>query len=393
MSFYRDRLARLEDAGRLRYLKPLSGRAGCHIWYDGRRMLNMTSNDYLGLGGDRELHKRFFRDVEERYSLDYFGLGSTSSRLLTGDSEIAQRLEKRLREIYGRNGCLLFNSGYHANIGILPALSGRKDLILSDKLNHASIMDGMRLSPAVYKRYRHRDYDHLVFLLKKMRKRFEKAVIVSESVFSMDGDVADIGKLVAIKDEFDCTLYLDEAHAIGLYGEKGLGMAEEQGCLEGVDYLVGTFGKAPASMGAFVICAEEISRFLINHSRSFIFTTGLPPIIHSWNLFVLEEMLVCEEKRHHLQSLAAKLRSELVGNGLVTDGSTNIVPVMIGDDKVAVTLAEMMRDKNYLVFPVRPPAVPEGSARFRLSLTAGMNWDDIKSFPGQLAEAMARNRS
>ncbi|BCL60949.1 putative 8-amino-7-oxononanoate synthase [Desulfomarina profundi] len=329
----------------------------------------------------------------DRYSLDYFALGSTSSRLLTGDSEVARKLEKRLREVYGRSGCLLFNSGYHANIGILPALLGRKDLILSDKLNHASIMDGMRLCQATYKRYRHRDYDHLVSLLKKLRKRFEKVIIVSESVFSMDGDVVDIGKLVAVKEEFDCTLYLDEAHAIGLYGEKGLGMAEEQGCLRGVDYLVGTFGKAPASMGAFVICAEEISRYLVNHSRSFIFTTGLPPIIHNWNLFVLEEILLCEKKRRHLQSLSGKLRSELVKNGLVTDGSTNIVPVMIGEDKLAVTLAEMMRDKKYLVFPVRPPAVPEGTARFRLSLTAGMNWDDIKAFPEQLAEAMNRSRS
>ena len=209
----------------------------------------------------------------------------------------------------------------------------------------------------------------------------------------MDGDVVDIARLVAVKEEFDCTLYLDEAHAIGLYGENGLGMAEEQGFLGGVDYLVGTFGKAPASMGAFVICSEEISSYLINHSRSFIFTTGLPPIIHSWNLFVMEEILLCEKKRRHLQSLSAKLRLELVKNGLVTDGSTNIVPVMIGEDKLAVTLAEMMQDKQYLVFPVRPPAVPEGTARFRLSLTAGMNWDDLKAFPEQLAEAMNRSRS
>ncbi len=393
MSSYRDKLAQLENTGRLRYLKPLSGREGCHIRYGGHRMLNMTSNDYLGFGGDRELHERFFMESGDRYSLDYFALGSTSSRLLTGDSEVARKLEKRLREVYGRSGCLLFNSGYHANIGILPALLGRKDLILSDKLNHASIMDGMRLCQATYKRYRHRDYDHLVSLLKKLRKRFEKVVIVSESVFSMDGDVVDIARLVAVKEEFDCTLYLDEAHAIGLYGENGLGMAEEQGFLGGVDYLVGTFGKAPASMGAFVICSEEISRYLINHSRSFIFTTGLPPIIHSWNLFVMEEIFLCEKKRRHLKSLSAKLRSELVKNGLVTDGSTNIVPVMIGEDKLAVTLAEMMQDKQYLVFPVRPPAVPEGTARFRLSLTAGMIWDDLKAFPEQLAEAMNRSRS
>jgi 8-amino-7-oxononanoate synthase len=392
MSVYGEKLRQLENSGRLRFLKPLSGRDGCRICHGGRKMLNLTSNDYLGFGGDSKLHERFFAGLKTHHLLDYYGLGSTSSRLLTGDSESARKLESHLRKLYGRSGCLLFNSGYHANIGILPALFGKSDLILSDKLNHASIMDGMRLCPASHKRYRHCDYDHLVSLLKKMRKQFEKVVIVSESVFSMDGDVVDIAKLAAIKEEFDCTLYLDEAHSIGLYGDSGLGMAQEQACLESVDYLVGTFGKAPASMGAFVICREEISRFLVNHSRSFIFTTGLPPIIHHWNLFVMKEIAAGGEKRNNLKLISAELRSALIENGLRTDGSTNIVPVMIGEDKLAVELAEKMQEKGYLVFPVRPPAVPEGTARFWLSLTANMKWDDIKDFPGQLAKAVSRVR-
>lgn len=390
MSSYTEKLRRLERAGRMRILKPLSGRNGCRIDYKGRTLLNLTSNDYLGLAGDRELLKRFYSSLDEPGFLDTFGLGAASSRLLTGDSDKAHNLEECLKIAYEKEACLLFNSGYHANIGILPALFAKNDLILSDKLNHASIMDGMQLSKAQFKRYRHRDYDHLASLLKTYRKRFNKVVIVSESVFSMDGDVADIGQLIALKEEYDCMLYLDEAHAVGLYGKKGLGMVEEQEAVDGIDFLVGTFGKAPASIGAFVLCTEEIRSYLINHSRSLIFTTALPPVIHSWNHFVMQEIFTLEAKRIHLKQLGSKLRRELVEKGLKTDGTTNIVPVMIGDDARAISYAEKMQKRGYLIFPVRPPAVPEGTARFRLSLTGDMEWDDIKNIAVDISDIVIK---
>ena len=295
-------------------------------------------------------------------------------------------LEETVRRVYRREACLLFNSGYHANIGILPALLGKNDLILSDKLNHASIMDGMRLSQAHHKRYRHRDYDHLAELLAGYRHKFERVMIVSESVFSMDGDVADLDALAALKTEHDCLLYIDEAHSIGLYGRQGLGMAEEQGQLEQIDLLVGTFGKALASVGAFLLCSATIREYLINHSRSLIFTTALPPVVLSWNHFIFKEMLACHDKRKNLRDLAAALRRELIGHRLRTDGETNIVPVMIGNDHLAVTLAEAMQERGYLIFPVRPPAVPEGTARFRLSLTADMEWTDLAPIASHIAE-------
>ncbi len=383
-------LEKLQDEGRLRKLKPLSGRNGCHITFNGRNLLNLTSNDYLGLAGDKFLHEKFYSTMSDENFLDNFGLGSASSRLLTGDSDNAHFLETTLRTTYKKEACLLFNSGYHANIGVLPALLGKNDLILSDKLNHASIMDGMRLSTAQHKRYRHCDYEHLAELLAKYRKNFQRVIIVTESVFSMDGDVADLAQLVILKTEHDCMLYVDEAHSIGLYGLQGLGMAEEQEQLERVDFLVGTFGKALASVGAFVLCSSVMREYLINHSRSLIFTTALPPVVLHWNHFIFKEMLQYNDKRIGLRAMSAKLRRGLIQNNLQTDGATNIVPVMLGNDSLAVALAEAMQERGYLIFPVRPPAVPEGTARFRLSLTADMAWTDIARVAEETAELLQR---
>ena len=389
-SFYEKTLQKLQGEGRFREFRPLTGRNGCRIRYRDEEMLNLTSNDYLGLAGDKKLHEKFYSSMAGYNLLDNFGLGAASSRLLTGDSANAHLLEETLRGAYKKEACLLFNSGYHANIGILPALLGKNDLILSDKLNHASIMDGMRLSMAQHKRYRHCDYAHLAELLTKYRKKFQKVIIVSETVFSMDGDVADLAQLARLKTEFDCMLYLDEAHAIGLYGQQGLGVAEEQGQIDAVDFLVGTFGKALASVGAFVLCSSILRDFLINHSRSLIFTTALPPVVLHWNHFIFKEILHCHDRRTHLKVMSSRLRQSLVEHNLRTDGSTNIVPVMLGDDSLAVAMSEAMQERGYLIFPVRPPAVPEGTARFRLSLTADMQWRDIDLVAEHIAELMQR---
>ncbi|MEK6201648.1 MAG: aminotransferase class I/II-fold pyridoxal phosphate-dependent enzyme, partial [Desulfobulbaceae bacterium] len=303
-SSYEEELSRLEQCGRLRQLRPLAGRKGCRVQYQGREMLNLTSNDYLGIAGDSHLLSRFYEGMAFSESLlDEYGLGAASSRLLAGDTDLAHHLEQDLATAYdksGRSVALLFNSGYHANIGILPALLGKNDLILSDKLNHASIHDGMQLCRAEHKRFQHCDYEQLERLLADNRHRYERVVLVSESVFSMDGDVADLVRLVQLKKEFDTLLYLDEAHAVGLYGERGLGKAEEQGVLADIDLLVGTFGKALASIGAFVICSQDIHDYLINHSRSLIFTTALPPVVLNWNCLVFQEQQTMAEQRRHL---------------------------------------------------------------------------------------------
>lgn len=387
---FQQQLARLSREGRLREFRPLSGRDGSRVVHNELSMLNLTSNDYLGLAGDVALQRNFYDGLENQNLLDQYGLGVASSRLLAGDSPLAHTLEQTLRQSYGKEACLLFNSGYHANIGILPALLGKGDIIFSDKLNHASITDGMRLSNGTYKRYRHLDYAHLKDLLEQHRNRYHRAIIVTESVFSMDGDVVNLRELTALKEHYNCLLYVDEAHAVGLYGEKGLGKAEEQLQLDNIDILVGTFGKALASVGAFVLCSDTIRNYLINYSRSLIFTTALPPVVLHWNQFSFQHMLTLGKERTLLHELSEKLRADLVKHGLHTDGSTNIIPVMIGKNEAAVQLAKQMRELGYFILPVRPPAVPEGTARFRLSLTANMEWQELAPLSSHIAQLFAR---
>ena len=388
---FKEQLAELKRSGRYRGFTPLEDRDGCRIECEGQKMLNLTSNDYLGLAGDKTLHEEFFQQQDTGNLLDRYGLGSGSSRLLTGDNPVSHQLELIIRESYGSEACLLFNSGYHANIGILPALFEKGDLILTDKLNHASLVDGMRLSRASYKRFRHADYAHLRQLLEQYRAQFRRVVLVTESVFSMDGDVADLRKLVELKNEFNCILYVDEAHGTGLYGKTGLGMAEEMDCISDVDILVGTFGKAVASVGSYLVCQSVIREYLINHSRSLIFTTALPPVVTSWNAFVFSRLAAMEDLRRHLKGLSQSLRDRLIQAGLKTAGSTNIVPVMIGEDARAVQMGKRMREEGYLVFPVRPPTVPEGSARFRLSLTANLLQEDLDGITHQITKVFQEN--
>ncbi|MCF8055345.1 MAG: 8-amino-7-oxononanoate synthase [Desulfocapsa sp.] len=392
MSRYSKKLQDLEAKGRLRSLKPLGHDGPGIVNYHGRPLLNLSSNDYLGIGEDVLLRETFYQSQSSE-NADDFRLTAASSRLLAGDSQLAHDLEHDLASAYQSEAALLFNSGYHANIGILPALYGKGDLILSDKLNHASIHDALSLTRADHRRFHHCDYEQVRSLLIKYREQYDQVVIVTESVFSMDGDVADLQHLVELKEKFNAALYVDEAHGIGLYGQKGLGKVEEMGLLGHVDLLVGTFGKGLASIGAFVCCSSEIRNFLINHSRSFIFTTALPPVTLNWNRFVFLHMLGMEEERYHLQQISKQLRLQLQEKGIVTRGSTNIVPILIGEDSRALHQAEAMQQHGFLILPVRPPAVSEGSARFRLSLCANMQWQDLQALPELLAAMRGAKKS
>ncbi|PIE22751.1 MAG: 8-amino-7-oxononanoate synthase [Planctomycetota bacterium] len=392
---YGEKLDELERAGRLRTLLCPDHRAGCRVRLDDSSLLNLSSNDYLGVAADIDLHREFYRGAEN-LSLEHFGLGAASSRLLTGDSRLQRNLEDSLSRMYGGEAVLLFNSGYHANIGILPALFGKGDLILSDKLNHASLHDGQRLSLATVKRFRHRDYRQVEEILRGCRSDYGRCVIVTESVFSMDGDVADLAELVRLKRDYSCLLCVDEAHGVGVHGARGLGQSEAQNVLGGIDLLLGTFGKAYGGMGAFLVCSTTIRSFLINHSRSLIFTTALPPVVIKWNLMVAEKMASFSERRSKLLELSKVLRRGLQEQGLQSSGSTHIVPVLIGEASRTVRAAELLRERGYFVLPVRPPTVPEGSSRFRLSLRADLEPADIADLPLQISEvlgSMDRSRS
>ncbi len=381
MDSIREQLTRLQQSGMHRSLKPLSARGEGQVDFRGRRLINLSSNDYLGLAGDRHLLEQFYALKTADNTMDNYSLGTASSRLLTGDIEIAHQLERLIENLYGRDAALLFNSGYHANIGIIPALFGKKDLILSDKLNHASIHDGLQICRAEFKRYRHNDYRHLRSLLENYRDAYDRVLIVSESVFSMDGDCADLRALVDLKRSYNCLLYVDEAHAVGVHGVTGLGLAEMHGCIEDIDLLVGTFGKACGSVGAFLVCSEEIRDYLINHSRSLIFTTALPPVVLTWNHFIMGRLADMQPRRKHLQALADQVREALMELELRTGGTTNIVPVVIGSAALTVEGAEMLQDNGYYVLPVRPPTVPKGTSRFRLSLSADLHYEQLAELP------------
>jgi 8-amino-7-oxononanoate synthase len=243
----------------------------------------------------------------------------------------------------------------------------------------------MRLSRAKVIRYPHLNYDRLENLLAEKRKEHGQVFIVTESVFSMDGDTVDLKRLAQLKERYRAVLYVDEAHAVGLRGSKGLGLAEEEGVRQEIDLLVGTFGKAWAGQGAFVLCSSLIREYLINTARSFIFTTGLPPVSLSWLFFVLRRIPAMDRERHHVQQLADNLRKGLQEHGLKTRGTTNIVPVLIGDADQAVRVAEELRQHGFWVNAIRPPTVPAGTSRLRLSLPAAMQVEDLASLPGLIA--------
>lgn len=348
-----------------------------YIQINDRRMLNLASNDYLGLNSDQQLREQFFDETpnEQRW------MSSTSSRLLTGNFPEYEQLEASLGQAFHGRAALLFNSGYHMNIGILPALADSKTLILADKLIHASMIDGIRLSTAKYVRYRHNDLAHLMQLLQKYHddEAFDRIIVVTESIFSMDGDETDLAELVRIKKQFSkVMLYVDEAHAIGVRGEQGLGCAEQYGVIDEIDLLVGTFGKAIASVGGYLICHAIIRDYLINAMRPLIFSTAQPPICMAWTNFIFQKVLNLNLQRQHLQQLSMYLQQAVINQGFDCPSSSHIVPVIIGESTKTVAKAKALQDAGFYIMPVRPPTVPQNSSRLRISLTAQIKQSELE---------------
>lgn len=384
-----EELERLRVEGALRSLRAFDRREGPWVWLDGQRRLNLASNDYLGLAGDAELQRRFLLQAAAAPGVDDLGLGATGSRLLGGSHPACQRLEQDLARAYGREAALLASSGYHANCGWLAALAGPQDAVFSDRLNHASLWDGLRLSGSRSHRFRHRDYGHLEDLLARHRAQARRAWIVSESVFSMDGDCADLDALVALKQRWDARLVLDEAHAFGVLGPTGLGLAEARGRIADADLIVGTFGKAFAGCGAFVVADQAVKDFLINKMRTFIFTTALPPLLVAWLIQLFSRRADWDSRRARLLSLSVGLRQALAAEGLAAPGDTHIVPVILGANQAAVGTASALFDQGFWAPAIRPPTVPAGTARLRLSLTAAMEPADLAPLPGLIRQSLA----
>lgn len=381
-------LGDLDASGNLRRLPELE-HSGKYVVADGMSMLNFSSNDYLGIGSEENgLMSRFMDDIKEE---KYAGLhedtllSSVSSRLLTGNFSIYGRLEAALCRLSGKEAALVFSSGYHMNTGILPAVSDRHTVILADKLVHASIIDGIRLSGALSVRFRHQDMDQLEMLVSKYSGEYGRIIIVTESIFSMDGDVTDLRRLVAIKRIYpEVMLYVDEAHAIGVRGEMGMGVAEEQGVVEDMDFLCGTFGKAVASVGAYLLCSEEIRELLVNRMRTLIFTTALPPLNVLWTLYVLEHLPDMSGRRRSLAEKSSGLIGRIRSAGIDCPSDSHIIPFMAGDSHKAIELSVRMKKTGFYLLPVRPPTVPEGTSRLRISLTASFTDEEVSA----LADAL-----
>lgn len=352
----------LKEHSHFRNIKNFEEKDEKYIYFKGKKLLNLSSNNYLGFADNKNITELFLDYAGNKYSF-----GSASARLLTGTLPVYNELENLISRLFKTDKTLLFNSGYHANVGINSSIASRGDVIFSDKLNHASIIDGMQLSKAKFFRYFHNDMENLEQLLIKERKNFKNAVIVSESVFSMDGDIADLQKLVELKHKYNCILVLDEAHAFGVFGKTGLGVCEDLGIINDIDLIVGTFGKAIGSMGAFATGKKELIEYLINKARSFIFSTALPPVNIAFSKWIIEKQLPkTYEKRMRMLELGKKAGSE-----------SHIIPVIIGGNKETVDTCEVLFHNGYFTLPIRPPTVPEGTSRLRLSLTTEINEKEL----------------
>nr|WP_274585094.1 8-amino-7-oxononanoate synthase [Neisseria sp. 51.81]MDD9327955.1 8-amino-7-oxononanoate synthase [Neisseria sp. 51.81] len=385
------RMAAWRETGMLRTL-PQMQPCGRYVLDGGRKLLNLSANDYLGLAADEDLRRQFLHTLSEQE----YVFGSSSSRLLGGNHPVFDRLEHLIAARYGREACLLFNSGYHANSGILPALADRDTLMVADKRVHASLIDGMRLARAqngaAFCRFPHQDYARLAEILHGRGRHFARVLVVTESIFSMDGDCTDLRALVDLKRHFDnVLLYVDEAHAVGVRGSGGLGLAQEQDCIGGIDFLVGTFGKALAASGAYLVCGRVVKDWLVNTARPLLFSTALPPVAAEWAAFVFARLPQFEDRRRHLAALSHRFQTASAGlPGTVAATDSHLVPYVLGDPARAQACAHRLRAAGFYCLPVRPPTVPPGRAGVRFSLNAAMTeaeLDALAAALGSLSDA------
>ena len=340
---------------------------------------DFCSNDYLGLRDHPRVIEATKRALEE------YGLGSGASQLVSGYTEVHAQLEEELAKFKGTPSCVLFGSGYMANVGTIPVLAGEGDLILSDELNHASLIDGCRLSKAERKVFRHRDYDSVKKILSRDRHRYRKALVITDSVFSMDGDTADLKALYELSERFDCMLYIDDAHGTGTIG-RGKGGLEEFG-LEWREKVIimGTLSKALGSYGAFVCGSEDLVELLVNRARSLIFTTSLPPLVCAGALEavrILEEspeiVKKLREAERKLLDVLAELPFDVNYNG------TPIIPVLVKDEGEAVRISKSLMREGVFVQAIRYPTVPKGKARLRFTASLRYSEEDL----GYLRDAL-----
>lgn len=363
-----EELEGLKQKDQLRKIPQIESKSDGKIVVDGKEYINFASNDYLGISTKKALRDEFLKNA------DYL-LSTASARLLSGSSPEYSALEKTVADLWGKEAALIFNTGYQCNLGVISALVGKDDVVFSDKLNHASIIDGMQLAKGEFIRYRHFDYDNLEKLLESKRRQYKRAIIVTESVFSMDGDVVDLDRLIELKKKYDCLLMVDEAHAFCCYGDNFAGLSKGRD----VDIITATFGKAVGSFGAFCVSSEAIISYLINKARSFIFSTSIPPLNIAWSNWLLtEKRSFLEAQKAKLSELTSSVHGLMESRGIETVSNSHIIPIIIGENEKTVKVSEKLRSLGFYIPAIRPPTVPEGTSRLRISLSADCRLDDFE---------------
>lgn len=369
--FLEEFLQDLESQGLKRHLRSVDGSQGREIIIDGRRVLNFCSNNYLGLADDPRLKQSASESIEKE------GIGAGASRLVCGNMQAHRALEEKIARFKGAESSLVFSCGYMANVGIISSVFGRGDIIFSDKLNHASIIDGALLSGATFKRYPHKDMNVLEEWLKESQG-FKKKGIITDSVFSMDGDIAPLDQIAGLAQKYNAIVMIDEAHAFGILGKKGTGAAEYFGLEEKIDIQMGTLSKAAGVFGAYCCGSKSLIDFLINRARSFIYTTGLPPFAAACARRAIEIIEEEPHRRARVQEYSEYMRRELNQMGFDTlESQTPIIPILVKNPGRAVEFSRKLFESGIFVQAIRPPTVPANTARLRLTVMATHQRSDL----------------
>ncbi|OHD06672.1 MAG: hypothetical protein A2086_14715 [Spirochaetes bacterium GWD1_27_9] len=343
---------------------------GKTINIEGKTLINFASNNYLGLANDIRLSEAGFEYAK------IYGAGAGASRLVSGTTTPFATLEKELAKWSGKESSLLFNSGYNANVGLISTFADENTVIFCDKLNHASIYDGIFLSGGILERYTHKNLSYLKKLLEKHKGK-ERKIIITDTVFSMEGDIAPIKEISEIALENDCLFIVDEAHSVGIFGREGAGLVSELNLSDNVAIIMGTLGKSFGVFGAYACANELITNYLINNCRSFIFTTALPPFVIG-ALSAALDIIKKENRGEKVLALSHKLRELLKNEGIDTgESETQIIPVIVKENHLALSLAKFLRENGFFAPAIRPPTVPPNTARVRISVCFNHTEEDV----------------
>jgi glycine C-acetyltransferase/8-amino-7-oxononanoate synthase len=383
MTEIQERLEEIRDRGLYRKLRLISGPQGPRVLLDGRPVLLLCSNNYLGLA-DHPRVREAAADAAMRY-----GVGAGASRLVSGNMTIHRRLEEQVADFNGTPACVLFGSGYLANTGVVSALAREGDVVLSDALNHASIVDGCRLARADTFVYEHCDMEHLEWGLREADGR--GSLIVTDGVFSMDGDIAPLAEIVELAHRYDARVMVDDAHGVGALGPGGRGAVAAAGLEQEVDVVVGTLGKALGSYGAYVCCDRTMAKYLVNTARSLIFSTALPPPAVAGAMAALELLVEQPQRVDKLQRNARLLADTLAEEGVQTGSGTQIIPLVVGSADAAVAASDRLLERGIFAQAIRPPTVPDGTSRLRVAVMASHSASELKPAAREIAKAVLRH--